>query len=108
MSPSSITEFMNALPGRYNPGAGGAAAVVQFYFTGEHSADWHLELEGAVCRTSPGVHDDPTVTLTVDSDDFMALLSGELQPMPAFMQGKLKLSGDVGLAMKLPGLFRRG
>jgi putative sterol carrier protein len=37
----------------------------------------------------------------------MSLLSGELAPMPAFMQGKLRLKGDVGLAMKLPGLFQK-
>jgi putative sterol carrier protein len=35
----------------------------------------------------------------------MALLAGELQPMQAFMRGKLKLKGDVSLAMRLPNLF---
>jgi putative sterol carrier protein len=104
----AIDDFMTALPGRYNPGRdAGRAASVQFHFTGADAADWTLEIDGLSCRTAPGTLADPAVTLTVDSADFMSLLSGDLAPMPAFMQGKLRLKGDVGLAMKLPGLFQK-
>jgi len=101
-----IDAFMTALPARINPeAAGGTHATVQFHFTGETIADWTLEIDSGACRTAPGTLANPSVTLTVDSSDFMALLNGDLQPMPAFMQGKLRLRGDVTLAMKLPGLF---
>lgn len=106
MIENPIDAFMTALPARINPEAAGeTSATVQFHFTGENTADWTLEIDGGVSRTAPGTLADPSVTLTVDSDDFMALLNGDLKPMPAFMRGKLRLQGDVTLAMKLPGMF---
>lgn len=44
-------------------------------------------------------------TVTVDFQDFNDLLSGSLNPMGAFMTGKLKIDGDMGVAMKLSSLF---
>ena len=38
-------------------------------------------------------------------DDFQALISGNLNPMSAFMSGKIKVDGDMGVAMKLQSLF---
>ena len=46
---------------------------------------------------------DCTVNLTMD--DFQALVNGELNPMSAFMSGKLKIDGDMSVAMKLQNLF---
>ena len=37
--------------------------------------------------------------------DFLALAAGDLNPQMAFMLGKLKIEGDMGLAMKLGGLL---
>ncbi len=44
-------------------------------------------------------------TLTADSDVFESLLSGDLNPTSAFMTGKLKIDGDMGMAMKLGALL---
>lgn len=44
-------------------------------------------------------------TVNVDLEDFNALLSGDLNPMGAFMSGKLQIDGDMGVAMKLSSLF---
>lgn len=41
----------------------------------------------------------------VEFDDFMALIKGELNPMGAVMNGKVKIKGDMGVAMKLQSLF---
>nr|WP_299434231.1 SCP2 sterol-binding domain-containing protein [uncultured Aquimarina sp.] len=41
----------------------------------------------------------------VTFDDFMALIKGELNPMGAVMNGKVKIKGDMGVAMKLQSLF---
>ncbi len=48
---------------------------------------------------------DADCTVSVSMDDFMALVSGDLNPMSAFMSGKIKVSGDMGVAMKLQGLL---
>ena len=60
--------------------------------------------EGSVIVDSKGarISDDPAdVTLTADADTFQDIMSGELTPTSAFMTGKLKVDGDMGLAMKL-------
>ncbi len=44
-------------------------------------------------------------TIHVDHDDFDKLLSGDMNPMMAFMGGKLKIEGNMGVAMKLSSLF---
>ncbi len=44
-------------------------------------------------------------TVKVSSEDFGKLVSKELDPMAAFMGGKLKIEGDMGIAMKLGRLF---
>ena len=47
--------------------------------------------------------DDTEANCTVDVslDDFTAMMKGELNPMNAFMSGKMKVKGDMGVAMKL-------
>ncbi len=43
--------------------------------------------------------------VSVAYDDFMALIKGDLNPMMAVMTGKVKIKGDMGVAMKLQSLF---
>ncbi len=44
-------------------------------------------------------------TITISLDDFGAMLAGTLSPMPAFMDGRMKITGDMGLAMRLAQLI---
>lgn len=48
---------------------------------------------------------DADCTIKVSKDDFIALASGNLDPMMAFMSGKLKVEGDMSVAMGLQSLF---
>lgn len=44
---------------------------------------------------------DAACTISITMDDFNDLLSGNLDPMSAFMSGKIKVEGDMSQAMKL-------
>jgi putative sterol carrier protein len=44
-------------------------------------------------------------TISTTAETFMKLKSGDLNPMMAVMTGKIKISGDMGLAMKLQSLL---
>ncbi len=44
-------------------------------------------------------------TVSVSLDDFKSMLSGNLDPMSAFMSGAIRIEGDMSVAMKLQSLF---
>lgn len=46
-------------------------------------------------------------TISVGFDDFLKLAQGALDPMNAFMTGKLKVAGDMSVAMKLQTIFSK-
>ena len=48
---------------------------------------------------------EPDCTVGVSIEDLQAIVAGDLDPTAAFMQGKLKVDGDMGVAMKLGQLF---
>ena len=57
-----------------------------------------IVVDGASVSTSDGEAD---CTITMSLEDFMDMVSGDLNPTAAFMQGKLAIDGDMGLAMQL-------
>jgi len=46
------------------------------------------------------------LTITMSSPDWLDMIGGKLNGQMAFMSGKLKLKGDMGLAMKLGSIFQ--
>lgn len=66
-----------------------------------------IYIDGASVPNSVTNEDKPAdATVKLAWDDFMALAEGRLDPMMAFMQGKLKIDGDMMLAQKLAPLLK--
>lgn len=98
----TAAELLNALPAALDPeAAGDTSAVIQFQL----SEPVHQVLEGGRLETHPGQAAAPDVTVTMSDDDLVALFRGELNPMMAFMTGRLRVTGDVALAQRLVSLF---
>jgi len=103
----TIKTLMEKMPGAFLPDkAPGLDADIQFHFTGEQASDWYAVVKDDKVETIEGVHDDPKMTMTADSGDYIGIFTGEVDGMAAFMQGKLKLAGDLNLAMKLTQMFK--
>lgn len=81
-------------------------ATYKFVLTGEEQATWHVDL-----TRPPGLvaeKDAPAqCTITVASKDFLDIVNGRVSGQMAFMTGKLKVAGDVGLALKLGTILGR-
>ena len=103
----TIADLMSKMPGAFLPEkAPGLDAAIQFKFTGAEAGDWYAEIKDGKCTTAQGEHASPKMTLTADSSDYVKIFTGEVDGMQAFMQGKLKLAGDLNLAMKLMQMFK--
>ncbi|SDE45812.1 SCP2 sterol-binding domain-containing protein [Limimaricola pyoseonensis] len=71
-------------------------------------AKFVIEDEGAIMIDENGARagdEAAEVTLSADAETFKAILEDELDPTAAFMQGKLSVDGDMGLAMKLAAVL---
>lgn len=86
--------------------AEGVDALIQYNLTGEEAGDWIITIKDGKCSVAQGKADKPTMTLTADANDFRDVLLGVANGMKYFMEGKIKLSGDLNLAMKLTSFFK--
>ncbi len=89
-----------------NPGKlGGIKAVFQFEITGKDPGSFSVSVGEGTAEVSEGTAVSPNVTITMDSNDFVDMVEGRLDGMAAFMGGKLKVTGDMMLAMQLQNLL---
>ncbi len=85
--------------------AGGVEVTFQYDITGEGGGKWYSVIAGGACEVFEGVHDAPTTTIIMASDDFLALMGGTLNPMQAYTSGKLKIEGDLMKSQLIEKLF---
>ncbi len=76
---------------------GALKGVIRMVVSGGPGGDWKVDF-----KLGPGpVPADPTTTVTVLHDDAEAMSRGELDPMQAFMSGKIQIAGDMALMMQM-------
>jgi putative sterol carrier protein len=82
----------------------GASARMQYVVTGAPEGDvkyyWVLE-NGKLLESKVGEMPDPEVTLTQSYDDAVKIQKGELDANAAFMQGRVKVTGNMAKLMSL-------
>jgi len=104
---SKVAEWFEALPSRFDPAQGAAlAATYCFKISGEGGGDWTVVVTAQQCTVEPKAPDQADLTLAMAAEDWLAMVSGQLDPMVAFTAGKLTLQGNVTLAMKLSALLK--
>ena len=86
--------------------AAGTNAIIQFDLSGDNGGQFWVHINDGSIEIGKGVHDDPKMTLKADADDWVKVSKGELNAMQAFMSGKIKIQGDMSLAMKMQTMFK--
>ena len=83
----------------------GMNAVYQFNIG---DAVYAVSVADGALNVSEGAAEKASIELTMAEADFLALTKGELNGQQAFLTGKLKIKGDMTLAMKLQSVFNIG
>ncbi|MDP2599945.1 MAG: SCP2 sterol-binding domain-containing protein [Deltaproteobacteria bacterium] len=76
-------------------------ALVVFHLTGGSAGDWVLDCTKNPAEIKMGTAEGAKVEVTMSEEDFVKLANGGLNPQMAFLGGKLKVKGDMGLAIKI-------
>jgi len=98
----SAADLLKKLPSAFNASAaGGTDCTIQF----NCAQPVHAVVKNGTCEVRDGSSDAADVTITMEDDDLVALLKGELNGMAAFMTGKLQVEGDLMLAQRITALF---
>jgi putative sterol carrier protein len=107
MADVTVKDIFKEMPNRFNADAAkGMDAVIQFNLTGDDSGQYHAIIKEGKLEVKEGTHPSPKMTMTMAGKDYVDLTLGKLNGQMAFMQGKLKIAGDMGLAMKMQTLFK--
>ncbi|XP_069043448.1 hydroxysteroid dehydrogenase-like protein 2 [Lepisosteus oculatus] len=98
-----IADTFDLIKGVLNPDVvQSTKGVYRFDLSGEHAGIWYIDLKNGAGSAGSG---EPPVTadvvMSMDSADFVKMFTGKLKPTMAFMSGKLKIKGDMSLAIKM-------
>lgn len=102
----TLEEIFQEMPSRFNISrAAGLNATILFDLTGDEGGQWHVAIADGACTTGQGSVDKPTATIRMAAEDYKNMATGALNPMTAFMTGKIKVEGDLGAVMKFQSVF---
>jgi putative sterol carrier protein len=94
--------FEEVLPRRFKPDkALGIDVTVQVNITGPNGGDWVVTIKNQKLEVKEGTHPSPTLELNMAEADYMDLINGKMSGEKAFITGKLRFKGNIGLALRL-------
>ena len=104
----TVIEIFNEVHSRLTePGkVSNTTGAYQFDLSGDEGGPFHIVIRDGVGEAGAGAAENPDTTISMSAADFVGLATGKLDPTMAFMTGKLKVRGDMALAMKLQNLLR--
>jgi putative sterol carrier protein len=99
---------MQQMAVEFNPAkAKGVNSVVQLNASGDGGGQYIFKIANEKAEMTKGVAEQPNVTIDVKAEDWLKILKRETDPTMAFMSGKLKITGDLGLMMRFQQMFGR-
>ena len=101
----TCSEFFSGLQESIDPEkVKGIDATYQWDITGDGGGKWWAKMNDGTVEVSEGEAANSDITLTVDAESWMDIVNGKLNGQMAFLTGKLKIQGDMTLAMKLQSI----
>ena len=105
-----LTEVFRQMPASLDAAAAaGVDAVVEWRIAGRedggHDA-WQVTIRDGAASVERGAPTEPQVVFAIGAVDFLRLVVGAAEGPELFMHGRLKVEGDLVLALRMPQLFR--
>ncbi len=98
---ADLDSVFAAMGGQFDASKAGELNLsILFDLSGDGGGQWNASIADGKLDVEKGSVDNPTATLKMDADDFAAMSNGDLNPMMAFMSGKIKVDGDLNAVMK--------
>ncbi len=108
MAEMTARQLIEEMPQYFRPErARRVDTVIQFQLSGEGGGNWVATIKDGTCTVSEGVSQTAQATIMMDADDYVALATGKLGGMKAFMTGRVKTSGDFALLNRMQSWFPR-
>jgi len=107
-SDAGLRVIFTGMARRFRPKrAQGFSGVIQYELRAQDGTErpWTVMIDGERASVAPGRAAEPAVTVGIGVADFARLIARELEPGKALMSGRLTLSGDVSVAMRLSEMF---
>ena len=102
----NVAQVFGLMPERFLPEqAGDIEAIIQMDLSGDNGGQWTLLIKDRTLSVTSGSDSNPHMTMFMESDDWLDIANGDANAMALFMQGKISVSGDMGLAMKMHTMF---
>lgn len=106
LRPKTVLQAIEGMTISLNPDeAKDLKATIQFNISGEGGGDYYLSIADGKCDFSVGVVTDPTLTINTPADVWLKIARKEMNGAMALMTGKYKVSGKMGLLMKMDKIF---
>jgi putative sterol carrier protein len=83
----------------------GIDKVVMFDLAGEGGGQWTATIADGKVELVEGAATPPNTTFKMKADVFLGIVNGKINPVAAFMQGKVRVQGDMSVAMRLQSFF---
>ncbi len=97
----NFEELKSIFVSSYKPSNETGDLAIQINLTGEGEGIMYAAVKGGELSVEPYEYYDRDVILICDSKNFLALAKGDLDPVHAYLTGKLKVQGDIGKALKV-------
>lgn len=101
-----IAQIFENMPKQFDASkAGNLNTSVLFDLSGDGGGQWTVVVANGECTVNQGVEGAPSATIKMAAGDYADMTSGKLNPMTAFMTGKIKVEGDLSAVMKVQSIF---
>lgn len=102
----SVKPLFAAMPMSVNQEATKDVTLVyQFNLSGEGGGQFIVTIDKGVCTVEEGVAPAPDVTITATAADYLSVVTGTVPFGWAYINGRLKVTGDLRLVLRLPAYF---